>query len=73
MPVAEEIPQSADQVRMKLISQLLKSISRVLQKLLKCFNGTSVSISFVLPAARAVAVILNFNLNDSESAKVVLG
>ena len=73
MPVAEEITQSADQVRMKLISQLLKSISRVLQKLLKCFNGTSVSISFVLPTARAVAVILNFNLNDSESAKVVLG
>ena len=34
-PIAEEITQSADQVRMRLISQLIKTISRVSQKLLK--------------------------------------
>ena len=41
-PVAEEITQYADQVRMRLISQLTKSISRVLQKLLKYFNDTAI-------------------------------
>ena len=31
-----------DQVRIKIISQLIKGISRVLQKLLKYFNGTAI-------------------------------
>ena len=44
---AAEIRQSADQVRMKLISQLIIGISRVLQKLLNYFNGTAISTSFV--------------------------
>ena len=49
--VAEEIPQSSDQVRLRLILLLINSISRVLQKLLKYFNGTTVSIIFVLLSA----------------------
>ena len=32
--------QFADQVRIRLISQLINDISRVLQRLLKYFNGT---------------------------------
>ena len=36
---------------MRLISQLIIDISRVLQKLLKYFNGTAISTFFVLPAA----------------------
>ena len=38
-----EMIQLADQVKMKLISKLIKSISRVLQKLLKYFNGSTIS------------------------------
>ena len=57
-----------DQVRMRLISQLIKGnylILRVLQKLLKHFNCTAISTSFVLPAG-TVAAIFILDLNDSE-------
>ena len=37
----------SDQVKKRLISQLIKSISRVLQKLLKYFNDTIISTFFV--------------------------
>ena len=37
-----EIPQFADHFRVRLISQLIKSNSRVFQKLLKYFNGTAI-------------------------------
>ena len=37
-----------DQFRWRLISQLIKGISRVLQKLLRYFNGTIISTFFVL-------------------------
>ena len=36
---ALEITQFADQVKMRLISQLINDISIILQKLLKYFNG----------------------------------
>ena len=49
-PVAEEITQSSDQVTIILISQLINGISRVLQKLLKYFNGTAISTP-LLPGA----------------------
>ena len=39
---------------MRLISQLIKGISRVLQKLLKYFNGTAILTSFVFPAAEVL-------------------
>ena len=73
MPVAEEITQSEDKVRMKLVSQLIKSILRVLQKILKCFNGNSFLTTFILPAAGVVPIILTLNSNDLESAKIVFG
>ena len=41
-PVAVEIPQSSDQVRMSLSSQLITDVSRVIQKLLKYFNDTDI-------------------------------
>ena len=48
---------------------LIKGISRVLQKWLKCFNGTTI-LTFVSSSAGAFAVILTLDLNDSESVKV---
>ena len=66
-PVAEEITQSADQVKMKLISQPIKGISRVLQKILRYFNGTAVLTSCLLPGAGVFPVILILNLSNSDS------
>ena len=50
---------------MRLISQLINSISRVLQKLLKYFNGTAVSLYFVLPSSGDFPVSFALNLNDA--------
>ena len=45
-----------DQVKVKDISYLIKGIFKVLQKLLKCFNGATIlTVSFV----RSVSVILS--------------
>ena len=57
-PVAEKIRQSSDEVKMRLISQLVNGISKVPQKLPKDFNGTTISTSFVSPAAEVFHVIL---------------
>ena len=38
---------------MRLISQLIKGISRVLEKLLKSFNDTTILTYFLLPAGAA--------------------
>ena len=46
---------------MTLISQVTKDISRVLQKLLKYFNGTIIS-EFSIPPAAALPVILCLKL-----------
>ena len=62
-----------DQDKIRLISQLIKGISRVLQKLLKYFNGTAVLKSFVLPSSGVFPVIFNLDLSDSESVKVTFG
>ena len=51
------IVQVDDHVKMRLISQLSNSISRILQKSLKYFNGTIISTSFVLLLALAFSVI----------------
>ena len=56
-----------------LTSQLLNSISRVLQKLLKYLNGTIISTFFSLPAAGVFPVIFILDLNDSESANLSFG
>ena len=62
-----------DQVRIKLISQLIKGISRVLQKLLKYFSGTALLTSFVLAASDVLYANFALNLNDSESAIIAFG
>ena len=56
-PVAEEITQFVDQDKIRLISQLIKGISRVLQKLLQYSNGTAILTFFLLPAAGNFPVI----------------
>ena len=58
---------------MRLTSQLVNGISRVLQKLLKCFNGTIISTSFILPPAGVFPVTFDLDLNDLESIKVSFG
>ena len=67
-PVELVITQSLDQVKIRLTSQLIKRISRVLQKLLKYFHGTIISTSFVFPSAGVYPVIFILDLNDSEFA-----
>ena len=72
-PVAEEITQAGDHVKIRLTSQLINGISRVLQKLLKYFNGTIISTSFVLPAAGVFPVIFILDLNDSDCVMLLFG
>ena len=71
-PVELVIMQFPDQVRIKLISNLIKDISRVLPKLLKYFNGTPISTSSVLTSTGVLPVIFALNLNDSESTMLVI-
>ena len=61
-----------DHVRVRLISQLIKSILRVLQKLLNHFNGTASATPFVLPSSGVFPAIFTLDLNDSESVKISL-
>ena len=46
--------QFLEQVKINSISQLVNGIFKVLQKLLKCFNGATISVSFLptLPASQ---------------------
>ena len=59
LPVPAElvITQVDYHVKMRLTSQLINGISRVLQKLLKYFNGKTISTCFVLPSAGLFPVI----------------
>ena len=43
----------------------MQAISRVLQQLLKYFNGTIISTSFVPPAAAFLPVVFYLNLNEA--------
>ena len=64
--------QLDDHVKIRLTSQLIKGISKVLEKLLKYFNGTNISTSFV-PSFSVRPVIFALNLNESvvlPSAKI---
>ena len=58
------IKHLAGQVRIRLILQLIKSISKVLQKLLKYFNGTII-LTFFLPAFPAQPSVFVLNLNQA--------
>ena len=68
MSVELVITQVDGHVKKRLTSQLINGISRVLQKLLKSFNGTIILTYFVLPPAGMLPVIFTLDLNDSESA-----
>ena len=56
--------QVDDHFNMRLNSLLISGISRVLQKLLKHFNGTAILLSFVLPSSEVFPVTLTLNFND---------
>ena len=60
--------QVDDHVKIRLTSQLIKGISRALQKLLKYFSGTIISTSFSLLLLGVFPVIFILDLNDSESS-----
>ena len=51
--------QSADQLKKRLISQFIKGISKVVQKILKYFNGTAISTSFLLSLGGAFLLFLS--------------
>ena len=52
------ITQFSDQLKIRFISQLINGISSVLQKLLKCFNGITISSSFSVSLPSNLTVIL---------------
>ena len=58
---------------MRLTSQLSNSISRVFPKLLKYFNRTIISASFILLPTGVCPVIFILDLNDSESLNSSFG
>ena len=55
----------ADQIRIRWISQLIKDISRILQKLLKYINGAGISTLFVLSCSGIFPIIFTLDWNDS--------
>ena len=57
---------------MRLISQLIKSISKVVKKLLKFFHDTAIFTFFVLPEGGINPVVLMLNLNDSDYTRSLL-
>ena len=59
-----EITQFSDQVRIRLICQLIKDISRVIQKLLKYFDSTAIS-ALIIPALLILFKNLDLNVNNS--------
>ena len=62
----EEITQFSDQFKIRRIWQLVNSILRVLQTLLKYFKCTAILTSFTLPSVDFLPVILILDLNDLE-------
>ena len=58
------ITQFSDQSRSRVILQLIKGISRVLQKLQWYFNGTIIS-TFSIPVYPVLPVNFNLRLNKS--------
>ena len=59
------ITQSLDHLKLKFVSQLIKSISRDLQKI--TYNGATISTSLLLLSFSLLPVMLVLNLRDSKS------
>ena len=51
-----------EHIIMRLISKLINGISRVFHKVLKYFNGSIISMSFVLPSAGVFSVFFLFEI-----------
>ena len=60
-------------VRWRIISELIKGISRVSLKVTQIFQWHDISTSFVLPSAVILTVIPALTLNDSESLMLSFG
>ena len=69
---ASAITQFADQIRIRLISQLNKGVSRVFQNLPRYLNGKATPISKIL-SSPVLFVNLDLNLNDLESSMLASG
>lgn len=65
--------QFNDMINKKLITQLIGSILRVLQKFHKYFNDTAISAYLALSEKVVLPVIVALNLNDSECVMILLG
>ena len=52
---------------------MVKSISTILRKLLKSFNGRAISIFLVLLSLGVLPAIFALNLKDSESVTLAFG
>ena len=72
-PVELVKTQVDDHVKKRLTSQLISGISRVLQQLLKYFNGAIILPYFVLASWEVFPVIFTLDLNHSEFAKLSFG
>ena len=59
------ITRFADQVKIRLTSQLIEGISRILQKLLKYFNETIISTLSILSLLSVLPVNFALKLNGS--------
>ena len=57
------IKHVADQVKIRLISQLINGISNVLQKVLKYFNGALI-LTFFVPPFPVLSAIFVLNLSE---------
>ena len=67
------IKQVDEHAKIVLTSQLFNGISRVVQKLIKYFNGTINLTFFVLPTLGVFPVISSLDLNESESTELSFG
>ena len=61
-----------DQVNIRLFSKLIRSISRVPQKLHKYFHEAVISTSLILLSKGILPVIVDLNFNDLESLMLSL-
>ena len=52
---------------------LMSGITKLLRKLIKYLNGTTILTYFVLPSLEVLPIIFTLNSNDSESLKVAFG
>ena len=59
--------------QLRFVSQLIKDIPRVLQTLLKYFNGAVISTFFLLLPAGVLPVVLILNLTDLECFMLLYG